>query len=65
MDDYDRSLLESLREGPKVLHMGSSPVSAIDRGFRLINDGYLHMDHDGWVSLTQKGREIIDSPRPR
>jgi Mn-dependent DtxR family transcriptional regulator len=59
LDDYDKNLLKSVKAKAKYLHIGYSPVSAIDRGFRLANEGYLHIK-DGWVTITPKGLEALN-----
>lgn len=50
--EIDDVLLDSLKDGPKYLDMGHSPVEAIERCFELIKQGRVYMQ-SGWVYLNE------------
>lgn len=55
-EKIDKMLLDSLRDGPKYLDMGYSPVEAIERCFALIDAGKVYL-RDDWVYLTPQPSE--------
>jgi hypothetical protein len=56
-EQIDKMLLDSLRDGPKYLDMGHSPVEAIERCFALIDAGKVYMQ-SGWVYLKPQAPEL-------
>lgn len=60
INEYDKTLLETLKEGSKYLHMGSSPVLAIESAFKMCGLGLTIMaDND--IHITQKGLEELEA----
>ena len=60
LDKIDVSLLESINYQPKYLHLGKSPMEAITRVFRYIDDGLAKLDIGNIISITLKGKEAIE-----
>jgi hypothetical protein len=56
--ESERSLLQSLMSGPKHLHMGVSPISAIEACFKMIDYGWVEMKGD-LVIITKEGKEVL------
>jgi Mn-dependent DtxR family transcriptional regulator len=57
----EKVLLESLLVESKYLHMGKFPVTAIQICFELSDKGYIIIDDNNMVSITDKGREVLKS----
>lgn len=55
----DFYLIESVREKARFLHMGYSPVKAIERCFMLANEGIVKIDSEGWMSLAPVTRAAL------
>lgn len=55
-EQVDAVLLESLKDGPKYLDMGCSPVEAIERCFALLEAGKVHFQ-SGWVYLVPRAAD--------
>jgi len=64
LSQYELDLLKSLKEGPKVVHLGRSPVSAIDTAFRLESLKFiitLQSEHSWWkVGITEAGLKRLE-----
>ena len=58
LSEYDLSLLRTLKEKEKFLHMGSSPVSAISSAFKMCELEFISMN-EGWLNITIKGLEKL------
>lgn len=59
LDEYDFQLLESVLIQDRYLHMGKSPVTAIQKCWELCDMEFLTLKVGGWVSITDKGRALI------
>lgn len=63
-EQIDSMLLDSLKDGPKYLNMGYSPVEAIERCFALMDAGKIYMQ-DGWVYPVPRAAETATSDSSR
>jgi len=62
-EEIDRVLLDSLRDGPRYLDMGHSPVEAIERCFALADAGKVHIQ-SGWVYAVPGERKVSNETTP-
>ena len=59
INEYDKMLLATLKEGSKYLNIGDSPVTAIESAFKLCDLGLVRMV-DSDLYITEKGLEELN-----
>ena len=64
MEEIRKFLLESLKDGPKLLSLGRSPPKAITEALAMEDEGLMKLidtgECHGWrVSITIKGEEAL------
>ena|SRR5215471_14370295 len=58
-DEAKVILLQSLLGGRKMLHMGRSPVDAIEIAMEMVHEGLIKIDFSNWVTITEEGHVFL------
>ena len=61
MLEHELELLSTLKDGPKYLHIGRSPVWAISFAFKMAENGIVTLSNDNWLSLTEEGHRLLNT----
>ncbi len=52
-------LLQSINENRKYLHMGNTPVKAIELAWHWEDLGLIYTDDEGFLNITDKGKTLL------